>query len=254
MRFRWSALLSVPLATLAGCGSSGAAQRTGQGSDYSQYVFALYDEPRGGATAALQPSFPMNIAVAEVGQLQPSAQLMEALTGEKQLFHRVQPITGISNGDFYTDPYSTHPAPDGNCRPDGANARLALRRLQRLARDMGMDYLLIVGATIDSQAHSTPLSAMNLTIIGAFVVPAERLTTQGQASSALIDLRTDRVVLTTSSSAGDLTQAPAIAEDGAQDHQVRAVRDAVYKQLGERFVEDCRRRAFPNNSTIKSEK
>jgi hypothetical protein len=116
-----------------------------------------------------------------------------------------------------------------------------------------MDYLLIVGATMDSQAHSTSLSGLNLTVIGAFVVPAERLTTQGQASSALIDLRTDRVVFTTSASAGDLTQAPAIAKDGAQDHQVRAVRDAVYQQLGERFVEDCRHRAFPKIPSIKKE-
>src|SRR5258708_6626837 len=67
-----SSLLALPLAFLTGCESSGQAQRTGQGSDYSQYVFALYDEPRGGATSALQPSFPMNVAVAEVGQLQPS--------------------------------------------------------------------------------------------------------------------------------------------------------------------------------------
>src|SRR5438067_454464 len=79
MRTTASCFLSIPIALLAGCGSSG--RQAGEGREYSQYVFAMYDEPRGGATAGLAPSFPMNVAVAEVGQLRPSSKLLDALNG-----------------------------------------------------------------------------------------------------------------------------------------------------------------------------
>jgi hypothetical protein len=235
---------SIPLIALIGCAPSQSGQRTGQGPDYSKYVFALYDEPGAGATTTLEPSFPMKLAVAEVGQLQPSTKLLAALNAEPNLFRRVEPVTGISNGDSYDDPYSTNGGARSTCDARHTDEpRLAMRRVERLARDTGMDYLLIVGATIDSQSNSTPLTGLTLTIIGSFVAPSERLTAQGQASAALIDLRSDRIVMTSSSSADDATQAPVAAEAGVQDQQMRSLRDTVYQRLGHQFVDDCHRHA-----------
>ena len=55
MRAYGKALASIPISILVcGCSSSPAqSQRTGQGQDYSRYVFALYDQPSGGATTRL---------------------------------------------------------------------------------------------------------------------------------------------------------------------------------------------------------
>jgi hypothetical protein len=239
----------APLVLLGGCVSSEErVGRVGQGQDYSRYVFSMYDQPQAGATSALPASFPMNVAVAEVGQLQPDPQLLEKLRKDKGLFARVEPITGISSGNSYDQANGAVAQTEGNeatpaCPAKVEDARLALRRLQRLARDTGMDYLLITGVTVDSQAHSTPLSALELTIIGAFVAPSEQLTAQGQASAALIDLRADRIVFTTSAAAQDRTQAPPVAQRGAGEQQARNLRGTVYQKLGEQFIAECSRRA-----------
>src|SRR5689334_8731027 len=137
MRAFGKGLASILISVLAcGCASSPAqSQRTGQGQDYSRYVFALYDQPSGGATSRLRPSVPMNIAVAEVGQLHPDPKLLREITADGRMFRRVQPMTGIADGDYAADPYRSDASASAACPAGAAAPRLALARLQRLARD-----------------------------------------------------------------------------------------------------------------------
>jgi len=192
--------LAVPLLPLllsAGCVHDySSPNRTGQGPDYARQVFSLYEPAAGGTAAAGNGAargeamkFPAAVAVAEVGELHPPPVLLEQLRKEPGLFRRVEGIPGISDGDAVTSPFNVrdYPTPSsgspGN-RDDAGQAAAAMRRLIRFARDMGMDYLMLFGATVDSDAHATELSAFDLTIVGAYVVPSRKLSGRARASAA----------------------------------------------------------------------
>jgi hypothetical protein len=189
------------------------------------------------------PRFPLNVAVAEIGELAPPPELIDGLRADTRIFRRVTSIPGISDGDFHFDPYSRDATAGSPNTPTVASTRNPLRRLERLARDTGMDYLLLVGATVDSRTHPTPVSILDLTIVGAYVVPSNSISGQARASGILIDIRTDQVVMTSSATAGDRTMAPSIADQGVEDHLIRALRDEVYRQLNKQILTDARRRA-----------
>ena len=230
------------MTVLLGCGYE--ARRSGQGTDYAKYVYALYDESCDRtAWTTSGPRFPVNVAVAEIGELAPPGELIDGLRADTRSFRRVVTIPGISDGDFHFDPY----ARDTNySSPNSANlttTRTALRRLERLARDTGMDYLLLVGATVDSRSHPTPASILDLTIVGAYVVPSNDVSGQARASAILIDVRTEQVLMTSSASATDTTYSPSISDQGTEDHLIRALRDEVYQRLTKQILADARRRA-----------
>jgi len=233
---------AVLVAGAGGC--SFGASRSGQGADYAKYVYALYDDPSGGPTAsASSPAFPIGVAVAEIGELGPPTDLLEALRKDTRCFRRVAGIPGIADGDFRLDPYAVRATPDCDVRPVPAGTRVALRRLERIARDTGMDYLLLLGATVDSRTRPTPASILDLTIVGAYVVPSNDLSAQARASAVLLDLRTERVVMTSGAAASDNTFAPSVSNAGAQDQLSRSLRDTVYKQLVRQIIADAHHRA-----------
>jgi len=247
MRLTRIAGAGCALSLLVGC--SYQSKRSGQGADYAKYVYALYDDPSGGATASTtSPRFPLNLAVAEIGELSPPTDLLESLRTDTRVFRRISGIPGISDGDFRSDPY----APDADCKPPQAFAatRVALRRLERLARDTGMDYLLLVGATVDSRSRPTPASILDLTIVGAYVVPSNDLSAQARASAILLDLRTERIVMTSSAADHNKTFAPSVVNAGAEDQLIRAIRDSVYQRLTHQFIADVHRRAGLIDSTV----
>lgn len=228
--------------TLSGCGYE--ARRSGQGTDYAKYVFALYDDSCDRtAWTTSRPRFPVNVAVAEIGELAPPPELIDGLRADTRSFRRVAAIPGISDGDFHFDPYSRDATSGSPNTPTVPSTHSALRRLERLARDTGMDYLLLVGATVDSRTHPTPASILDLTIVGAYVVPSNNLSGQARASAILIDVRTEQVVMTSSATASDNTFAPSIADQGAEDHLIRDLRDEVYQRLTKQILADARRRA-----------
>ena len=230
----------LPFTLLAsGCIAYDHDNRAGQGPDYARQVFSLYDEPPGAAAphpAALH--FPMNIAVAEVGELAPPPVVLDELRKEPALCRRVEGIPGIANGDYLTSPYNVHdyPVASPNGKDDALVAAAAMRRMLRMARDMGMDHLMLFGATVDSDVHATGLSAFDLTIIGAYIIPSRDITGQARASAVLIDLRTSRIVLSASTEANKNRFVSAADEEVGEDHLVKQLRDEAFGTLGSQMI------------------
>jgi len=90
-------------------------------------------------------------------------------------------------------------------------------------------------------SHQTGLSLLDLTIVGAFVVPSREIKAQARASGALVDLRTNRVVLTASASTEGSRLGSAASEDGDEMKLLRSVRDEVVEKLTRQFLEECHR-------------
>jgi len=180
----------------------------------------------------------MNIAVAEVGELAPPPVVLDELRKEPALCRRVEGIPGIANGDYLTSPYNVHdyPVASPNGKDDALVAAAAMRRMLRMARDMGMDHLMLFGATVDSDVHATGLSAFDLTIIGAYIIPSRDITGQARASAVLIDLRTSRIVLSASTEANKNRFVSAADEEVGEDHLVKQLRDEAFGTLGSQMI------------------
>jgi hypothetical protein len=233
----------VLLATGCVAGAYDHDNRAGQGPDYARQVFSLYDDANGaGAQHPAVLQFPLNIAVAEVGELAPPPVVLEQLRKETSLCHRVEGIPGIANGDYITSPYNVrdYPVTSPNGKDNALIAAAAMRRLIRLARDMGMDHLMLFGATVDSDVHATALSGLDLTIIGQFIVPSRDITARARASAVLIDLRTSRIVLSAGTQTDDKRAVSAADQGVGEDHLIKQLRDKAFAALGNQMIARCK--------------
>ena len=114
--------------------------------------------------------------------------------------------------------------------------------MRRFARDMGLDHLLVVGGTIDHAVQENGLGVLDLTIVGAFVVPSKEIKADARAAAALIDLKTGRVVMTASADASKGGLASSATRQSGQLNVLRQARDEVVNKLAVSVVAQCRRR------------
>jgi hypothetical protein len=232
---------ALALAAVVGCESAGLSPREVPGRSQSAYLYALYaDMPAEQRNAPLPPMrLPASVAVVQVGEAAPPAPLMFALRGDAGVFGRVESLPGVlhEGADHYDDGGARR-APDLT-----EQNRAQVAGLRSLAADLGMDYLLLVGGTVDYGTSGTPLSIMDLTIVGAFVVPSQETRATARANGALIDVKTGRVLVNSSAEADRSSLVPSVSVDGEQAKLLTKLRDDVLQELGKRVLADTRIRA-----------
>jgi hypothetical protein len=198
------------------------------GQDYAKSVAALAEptDGAGGTAAAAEAAqaprrpivLPIKLAVAQLGEVSPPTAVLDRLRQETTAFAMVQPIPSITQ--------------DGNEKPSAKSMR-------RLARDLNADYLFVYGGTIDHAITGTPLGAANLTIIGAYVVPSEKIHAQAKVSGSLIDIAPGAaggVLLTVSADDKDWALSPFAARDSDDMTLTRKVRERAVAKLMDQFV------------------
>jgi hypothetical protein len=227
-RMAGSITIAVMFAAVAGCATTGLSNRERAGRDYSHYVYSLYDAPAGAAERGGLLA-PARLTVAQVGEVAPPPAMIETLRQQGDLFADVQGVPAAMQIDERRE------------ATDPGQARQQMSRLVHLSRDMGADYLLVLGGTIDYGQASTPLSALDITIVGAYVVPSREMTASGKASAALIDLRSNRVVLLTTTAAQGQRLDSAVGAEGGRHKLVASVRDQLVDTLAANFIEEYRR-------------
>lgn len=251
---RLAVALSVLL--LAGCSTAGLSPRETAQQNYSSFVYSLYDSPAwpaGAREEAGRPParlvLPARVAVVQVGEVAPPQSFLNKLRGRPELFSRVEGISGISGSSvLYTNPEGQGVSVAGPTLPGVRVAhpqdqvRHDVAAMQRLARDMGMDHLLVVGGTIDHATHGNALSILDLTIVGMFVVPSKEINAKATAAGAMIELDGGRVVLTASADASKGGLAATATQDGSVLGVLRQARDEVVGKLADSVVAECQRR------------
>jgi hypothetical protein len=226
-----------------GCASTGLSSREVPGQSQSTYIRALYDAPlptghagadsHATAPAAPRPfQGPAKLAVAQVGEVAPPEPLLKGLRGHPQQFSRVEPVPALPEGYEYSR--------GGPVRPTATDhARRHIDTLCDIAISMNMDYLLLVGGTIDHDTNATPLSILNLTIIGAFVIPSDQTRAHVKATGALIDLKTRQVVSISSAEVKGDHLTPAVSTNAERVPLFKRLGDKAAAQLAEQVAADC---------------
>lgn len=245
---RAAAAAVLPLAALAGCESTGLSPREAAGRNFSSYVYAL-DTPAPAALAAvdgdgsMQPGrflAPTKLAVAQIGEVTPPTTFLNHLRGQPALFSRVEGISGAVGIDPEENQWRER---NDSTVTAEARAHAEMVRIQRVARNMGMDHLLLVGGTIDQVTKENGLGVLDLTIIGAFVAPTKQLEAEAKAAGALVDLASGRVVLFASADANRSRISSTATQSAAEIDVMKDARDQVLAKLATQVVRQCEQHA-----------
>jgi hypothetical protein len=224
---------------VAGCASDGLSPRETPGRDYSLYVNSMYELPASHTRRApAELRFPTQLAVAQIGEVAPPAEMLRELRKQTTLFARVEGLPGTTSA-----PVDRHARWNLDDNAPAAGAREHLRGMCRLARDMGLTHLLVFGGTIDHATNTTGLAAADLTIIGAFVMPSREIRATARASAALIDVESESVVLIASADNDRTKLTPAIGQDNDRLKLMQSMRDTLIDELTTNFIAQCSQRA-----------
>ena len=239
---RVAAAALLPLAALAGCSYDSPYSREDSGRDFSSYLYSI-DTPVNASPDA-RPGrlfLPANLAVAQIGEVAPPSRFLDALRGHADLFARVEPISGAAGVGYDVRPVDCK---DGTTVAQ-ERARLEMARMQRVAREMGMGHLLLIGGTIDQATKENGLAILDLTVVGAFVVPSKQVDAQARASGALIDLESGRVVLFASADASRARLASTATRGAGEIDVERDARNEVMARLATQLIQQCTNRGEP---------
>ena len=223
---------TAALLLLGGCSASGLSFREGGGRTQGSYLAAMYadvDASSFGSQRRAPFTAPANLAVAQVGEISPPAAMLAKLREHSAQFRRVEAIPAVGDDQ-------PNWGPRGEAE---SSSRRQVNALRNMAASTGADYLLLVGGTVDRTDNATPFSVLNLTIIGAFVVPSHQTRALMKASGALIDVRTGQVVSISSAEIEDGQVAPYASNEGQMARLLNRMRDRVTVALADAVAVDC---------------
>jgi hypothetical protein len=154
-----------------------------------------------------------------------------ALAEQKTLFTRVEGIPAGSD----IDTARTHNRP-GQSAPNPGDA---IRWMLDYAGHSGADYLLVYGGTIDTIATPGALSILDLTILGAYVIPGHEVKASCRAAGALIHVPTGRVVANVSAGNDQACLTTLVSEGGDRLQLMADLRDRVIRDLAKDVIRSC---------------
>lgn len=230
---RFSILLAL-ISLLPGCTRVGLSPQEAGNQTYTSYLMSLYDDPSFMSGAVPTTRWPARLAVAQVGELAPPQKMMDYLREQNRLFAAVDGVPGTL----------TQVCVQGET-PEAAKVRIRqdLSRMEHFARSLGAEYLFLYGGTVDYDSHGSALGVLDLTIVGAFIVPSKSIKGIAKASGALIDVNTGRVVLVATAESQKSTISATFHESDNEQRLADHMRESVMGRLAQQFVQQCGQRA-----------
>jgi hypothetical protein len=108
-------------------------------------------------------------------------------------------------------------------------------RMRRYAAQLGCDHLLLYGSTVDHSVNSTALSVADLTIVGAYVVPGQKINASARVAGSLTDVASGQVLLTVSADGAKTGHCSFAQRDDADESVSNAVKEAAIASLLDRL-------------------
>lgn len=251
---------------LSACSSSmydsGGVPRGTYQVNYSALLLDFYrNDPRMHQSAGAAPlavKVPARVAVAQLGELQAASALLTELRASPELMANVASVPAVppNLAGFYqyTEQSVSLGGTEKRSAPEAGNKdSLApkdfLQELRLLSLDLGSDYLFVYGGSIDFRTQSDAIvKLLDLTIVGAFIIPSEAHSLQGRAIGLLIDVKQDRIVLSVASDTASRGLASSRYSESALRNLITDIRAELQKNFAKEFVKTFTARALQARS------
>lgn len=230
--------------------------------NYSALLLDFYrNDPRMHKAAGAQAAgvkAPARVAVAQLGEMQAATAFLNELRNNPDLLQKVATIPAVPPdlaGFYEYTEQSVSLGGTEKTRPpqrdtkDALTPKDFLQELRLLSLDMGSDYLFVYGGSIDFRTKEDALAKLlDLTIVGAFVIPSEAHSLQGRGIGLLMDVKENRIVM---SVASDTSQHELASTRYSQDtlrNMIGDIRLELQKNLGRDFVKEFTGRALQSRN------
>mgnify|MGYP003394270615 CR=1 FL=1 len=220
-------LVVFMMVALSGCYTTGLSMREKGGFNYTNLVYSLYDENASDNAEVAKLQKPIRLAVAQVGENTPPEAMLNVLAEKKLLISK---IAVIPVGGEETNYHSNLK------EPTQEEFAKKMRKMRNLAKDLGTDYVFLFGGNADYGTSASWLQFFDLTLVGGYLIPSNKIKAEGRAAGALIDVKTGKVVFIVNAEAEKQEHAPTfIAYDRQEDVVVR-LRDELADKITINFV------------------
>ena len=212
---------------VSGCYTTGLSMReTGQ-FNYSNLIYGLYDESDSAAKQEVLDK-PIKLAVAQVGENAPPVAMLNALAEQKYLISKVSVIPAGGSETNYGNNQN-------NTNKEEFNKRMV--KMRKLAKDLGANYIFLFGGSADYGYTANWLQFFDITLVGGYILPSNKITAEGRAAGALISVETGRVVFLVNSEAKKQARSATFTVDSRQEEVVVKLRDDLVVSLADEFIE-----------------
>lgn len=226
--------------------------------NYSALLLDFYrSDPRMHQAAAAEPmavKVPARLAVAQLGELQAASNFLTELRASPELLASVGSIPAVPPdlaGFYqYTEQSVSLGGTEKRSAPqqgdkDSLTPKDFLQELRLMSLDLGSDYLLVYGGSIDFRTkEEAVLKLLDLTIVGAFIIPSEAHSLQGRAIGLLIDVKQNRIILSTAADTASHGLASSRYSESALRNLITEIRVELQKNLAKEFVKNFTARAL----------
>ncbi len=222
--------------SVSGCYTTGLSAQERGLYNYSNLVYGLYSDKsqtRQSAARIFNPQEPIKLGVAQVGENVPSPAMMESLKKQTQMFTQV---TGLPLGGIQSEGTSYYQQNDSE-----KDVSDRVMTLCAIAEDMGLDYVFLYGGSAEVASQATAWSLLDLTIVGAYVVPSRKVQLDINSVGVLIDVKDRRPIVLVSANHQARSRVAAIYSPDyygtGQEVSFVEQRNIAVAQLADEFVE-----------------
>lgn len=234
-----ASILPVAL-IMTGCESTGLSAHE-QNNGYSALISGYYQKtPDKISTKPV--STPIKLAVAQIGETAPETAFTTALAKDA---HLVRNVVAVPMPGEKPNPYQSK---DKELTSDIFAAQV--QSCRNLARELGADYLLLIGGSIDSYHSHNIFSPLDLTVVGAAVLPGTKVHSNGKAAGALIDVVSGKIVLLSNAELKRAGLTPSFYAEDKRDSMNVKLREEVLEKLAADFLEKLQQRQSTQVSAI----
>jgi len=218
------------LVLATGCETTGLSPREGSKGSYSHFVYQMAREQPPAATARPLRK-PIRLAVAQVGEVAPSTNVLNRLRNHPEQIASViaMPLPGTTPNSPYQ-----HWSPERSASQEPSVARAA--EIRALARAMGADHVLIFGGSIDTRSTRNPLAVLDVTLVGTAIFPSTEIYAEGKAAGLLLDVDSGAIRFQVEAEQNTSGTTPSAFSYEKTDSVRVKVRDALAANLADEFV------------------
>jgi hypothetical protein len=172
---------------------------------------------------------PLKLAVAEIGEDAPPASFVSALAADHSLIEAIVsiPMPGDRGACYAADGVRAGVSNQLSSRVESA---------RNLSRDLGARYLLVMGGSVDAYTTRNVFAVLDLTIVGAAIVPSVKVNLTGKASAALVDVESGRILMLISSEQKKSGYSPTFYSEEKQNGLEAGLREELQKKLAAEFL------------------
>jgi len=175
-------------------------------------------------------SLPVKLAVGQVGESTPSKKVVDRLNEENSAISKavVIPISGYDYG---------YPSE----KPDDIEQfKKRMKGMRKLAKDLDAKYIFLFGGSLAISHSQTWLSFFDITILGAFLVPSNKIHIEGKVSGSLIDVDSGRVLFLVNVEDVVKKSTPSYTSQRTLDKTLALFKDNLMRGIAEEFLRELK--------------